>query len=266
MSQNSSNEQGDTKKKRRSWREWAMILILPVWVLVSFLAAQQVTIGVLWVLKQLHVPLGSINQNVMTTILSVFVYLVAIALTIGLPWLVMKQRVSRDELGIHRLPFWKDILMAPAGLVLYLILSFLLMLILGVFIPGLNATQTQNTGFTGFTGLGQQYELILAFITLVVIAPIAEELLFRGYLFSKLRKYVPVWAAILATSVLFGLIHGIGGTWSLVIDTFALSVVLCLLRLSTKSLWASMLLHMIKNAIAFFFLFVYPVLHGTIGS
>ncbi|TAL14887.1 CPBP family intramembrane metalloprotease [Patescibacteria group bacterium] len=267
MLQNSSNDSvADTKKTaRRSWREWAMIVILPVWVLASFIAAQVVTVGVLWLLKVFHVPLDSINQNVMTTILSAFIYIVAIVLTIGLPWLIRRRQVSRVELGIYRLPLWKDILMAPAGLVVYLILSALLMLIAGGLIPGFNTTGHQDTGFSG---LGQQYELILAFITLVVIAPVAEEILFRGYLFSKLRKYVPVWIAILATSILFGLIHAVGnnGDWSLAIDTFALSVVLCLLRLNTGSLWASMLLHMIKNGIAFFFLFIYPVLHGTIGG
>ena len=261
MSQNSSNEPIQVKKTiRRSWREWAMIIVLPVWVLVSFVAAQQITVGVLWVLEALHVPVSSINQNVLTTVLSVFIYLVAIALTIGLPWFIKRQRVTREDLGIHRLPLWKDILMAPAGLVVYLILSGLLMLIAGALVPSFNANQQQATGFAG---LGQQYELILAFITLVVIAPVAEEILFRGYLFNKLRKYVPVWAAILATSILFGFIHG---AWNLAIDTFALSVVLCWLRLNTGSLWASMLLHMTKNAIAFFILFVYPVLHGTIGS
>ena len=94
---------------------------------------------------------------------------------------------------------------------------------------------------------------MLAFITLVVIAPVAEEVLFRGYLYGKLKKYVPVWAAILITSALFGLIHG---TWNVAVDTFALSIILCLLRESTGGIWASILLHMIKNGIAFYFLFI----------
>lgn len=261
MLQNSSSELLDEKlKTRRSWRQWSMLIILPGWVFVSFMASQQITIGILWLLKAFHVPLGSVNQNVMTTILAAFIYLVTIVLTIGLPWLVKKQRISKEDIGIHRLPFWKDILMAPTGFVVYFAASSLLMLAVSALIPSFNASQHQDTGFIGF---GQQYELVLAFITLVVIAPIAEEVLFRGYLFGKLLKHVPVWAAILGTSILFGLIHG---AWNLAIDTFTLSVVLCLLRLSTGSLWASMLLHMIKNAIAFYLLFVNPVLNGTIGG
>jgi len=121
-------------------------------------------------------------------------------------------------------------------------------------LPGFNVNQVQDTGFDQ---LSARYEYILAFMTLVVIAPIAEEVLFRGYLYGKLKKFVPVWAAIVVTSVLFGFIHG---AWNLAVDTFALSVVLCLLRESTGSIWSSILLHMAKNGIAFYILFINPSL------
>lgn len=250
---------------KRTWQDWAMVGILPLWVLVSFFVAQQLTVGVLLVLHVLRVPLRSLNQDVFTTILAVFIYALTISLVIGLPWIVKKDKTTPTDIGLHRLPLWRDILMAPAGLVIYLILSAALMLVASAVIPAFNAAQPQNTGFTG---VNQQYELILAFLTLVVLAPVAEEILFRGYLFGKLQKYVPVWAAVIATSVLFGLIHVAFSldAWNVAIDTFALSIVLCLLRISTGSIWASMLLHMIKNGIAFYILFVNPILHGTIGG
>jgi membrane protease YdiL (CAAX protease family) len=87
--------------------------------------------------------------------------------------------------------------------------------------------------------------------------------LFRGYLLGKLRKYVPLWAAILVTSLLFGFVHG---AWNVGIDVFALSIVLCLLRVWTKTLWAPILLHMLKNAVAFYLLFINPLLLGTLGG
>lgn len=250
---------------KRTWKDWLMVGILPLWVLVSFIIAQQLTASVLWVLDVLHVPLSTLNPNVLTTVLAVFVYALTIGLVIGLPWIIRKYKTAPVEIGLHRLPLWRDILMAPAGLVIYLVLSTILMLVISATIPGFNATQPQSTGFTG---ANQQFELILAFLTLVVLAPVAEEVLFRGYLFGKLQKYVPVWVAILATSVMFGLIHVAFSldAWNVAIDTFALSVVLCLLRLSTGSIWASVLLHMIKNGIAFYILFVNPVLASTIGG
>ncbi len=242
-----------------------MVTVLPLWIMVSFLVAQQLTVGLLWVLRTAQVPLASINQNVFTTIVAIIIYALTIGMVIGLPWIIRKDRTSIVDVGLQRLPLWRDILMAPAGLVVYLILSAGLMIVASAIIPSLSLNQTQNTGFTG---VNQQYELILAFLTLVVLAPVAEEVLFRGYLFGKLQKYVPVWVAVLATSLLFGFIHVAFSqdAWNVAVDTFALSVVLCLLRISTGSIWASMLLHMIKNGIAFYILFVNPILHGTIGG
>lgn len=262
MLQNSSKHLGDGRviEQHHPLRTTAMAILLPLWVFVSLLAAQQIVIFVLWALKGMKVPVSSINETVLTTVLAACIYVITIGLVIGLPWLIKKKRVTAEDIGLHRLPFWRDILMAPAGLVVYLVLSAVLMLAISALFPGFDSNQHQDTGFSSIT---QQYQLILAFITLVVIAPVAEEVLFRGYLFGKLRKIVPVWIAIVITSLLFAAIHG---AWNLAIDTFALSVVLCLLRLSTGSLWASMLLHMIKNGIAFYILFVNPILTSTIGG
>jgi membrane protease YdiL (CAAX protease family) len=68
---------------------------------------------------------------------------------------------------------------------------------------------------------------------------------------------MPVWVAIVITSALFGFIHG---QWNVGIDVFALSVVLCSLREITGSIWAGILLHMLKNSVAFFIIFITPVL------
>lgn len=267
MLQNSSKK--EIKKEvvstpRRSWRFWAMLVALPLWVFIGFLGAQVLAICLVWILHAFHVPLSSINPTLFETVVSAVIYIFTIAIVIGLPWLIKKRRTTVETIGLHRLPYWRDMVMAPVGLIVYLILSFVLLVIVSVIVPRFNITQQQVTGFTGIT---QQYELILAFITLVVVAPVAEEILFRGYLLGKLRKLFPTWAAILATSILFGLIHvGTTGAWNVAVDTFALSIVLCLLRVSTGSIWASMLLHMIKNGIAFYILFVNPILTSTIGG
>jgi len=63
--------------------------------------------------------------------------------------------------------------------------------------------------------------------------------------------------AALVTSLVFAAVHG---QWNVAIDTFALSLVLCALREVTGTIWAGILLHMFKNAIAFYVLFIYPVM------
>ncbi|HET8884113.1 MAG TPA: CPBP family intramembrane glutamic endopeptidase, partial [Candidatus Saccharimonadales bacterium] len=136
------------------------------------------------------------------------------------------------------------------------------------FLPGFNAAEPQEVGFDN---LNRQYEYLLAFATLVIIAPIAEEVLFRGYLYGKLRKSVPIWAAMIAVSLLFGALHmqwndGFLAGLNVGIDVFVLSIVMCSLREVTGSIWAGILLHMLKNGLAFYFLFINPVLLNTIGG
>lgn len=50
--------------------------------------------------------------------------------------------------------------------------------------------------------------LLVFFLNFVILAPIMEELIFRGILLSYLMKQIPTQQAILFSSLLFGLIHG----------------------------------------------------------
>lgn len=97
------------------------------------------------------------------------------------------------------------------------------------------------------------FELLLAFVALVVVVPVAEELLFRGFIYKGIRKGFHFVVASLAVSVLFAVAHG---QLNVGLDVFCLSLVLCYMREKTGSLWPGIILHSIKNAIAFYMLFI----------
>jgi membrane protease YdiL (CAAX protease family) len=118
--------------------------------------------------------------------------------------------------------------------------------------PGLDLDQKQDVGFNNITDL---IGLLAAFVALVVMAPVAEELIFRGYLFGNIRPLIGVTASVIVTSALFGLVHG---QWNVGIDVAILSVFLCMLRVKTGSVWAGIFLHMAKNGLAYSFLFLAP--------
>jgi membrane protease YdiL (CAAX protease family) len=240
--------------------KWWMVVVLVAWVFVGFLLAQLIVMLVVEGLKTLGVPLEVLDSTVLNAIFAAFIYAVSLAIVIGVPWLVRRVRTNRVDLGLSRLPEWFDLLLAPAGFIIYIFGSGLIMYALTQWVPGFDAAQQQNIGFHN---LVKNYELVLAFVTLVLIAPLAEETLFRGYLYGKLRKSVPIWAAMLATSALFGFLHG---QWNVGIDVFILSLVMCTLREITGSIWAGVMVHMIKNGVAFFILFIYPILSHTIGG
>lgn len=236
-----------------------LVLVLPVWVAACFILSQAVITVVIGIFGAVGVNLAAANQATLTTVLGGIIYLLTLVMALGLPWLIKKNKTTKAELGLTRLPEWLDLLLAPAGFFVYILLSALLTF-LAAMLPFFDVDQVQDTGFSQ---ISQQYEFVLAFIMLVIIAPVAEEILFRGYLFGKLRQHVPIWAAILVTSLLFAIVHG---AWNVGVDVFALSIILCLLRVISKSLWPSILLHMLKNSVAFYFLFINPSVLGTLGG
>lgn len=240
--------------------KWSTLLLVPLWVLGGFAISAIMTKLLVELLVMIGVPLVSINQAIFSLVVSVVVYGMTLGVVMGLPYLIKKQSITLSLLGLTRLPSWKDIGLAPLGFIIYFIATTVVMIAVSKLIPSLNLDQAQNVGFDKLT---EHYQYVLAFLTLVVIAPIAEEVLFRGYLYGKLRGAAPMWVAILATSLLFGFVHF---QWNVGIDVFILSIVLCSLREVTGSIHAGILLHMMKNGIAFYFLFINPTLLTTLGG
>lgn len=132
----------------------------------------------------------------------------------------------------------------------YFLITITLMLLVKQFIQGFDAEQAQDVGFKG----SQQWpELLAAFVGLVVLTPLFEETLLRGVLFRGLRQKLPFTVSALITSLLFGLAHM---QWNVGVDTFALGLVLCFLVEKTDSIVPAILLHALKNSIAFLYLFI----------
>jgi membrane protease YdiL (CAAX protease family)/uncharacterized RDD family membrane protein YckC len=90
---------------------------------------------------------------------------------------------------------------------------------------------------------------VLAVVTIVVLAPIGEELFFRGFFFSGLRSRMSVWPAALISGLVFGSVHAPTGITT-VIPLAALGIVLAWLYDRTGSLWPCVIAHTLNNALA----------------
>lgn len=241
-------------------RDWRAVILFPAWVLLAFYASQFIVAGSLWALRTSGFDLSRLGSlAVLQAAISAIIYACAIAITIGVPY-IFSRRTDLKTIGLQRLMSWLDIGLAPFAYIAYIAGLFIVLAAVTHVIPGFQADQAQDVGFKNLTN---QLGYIVAFTTLVVIAPIAEEILFRGYLYGKVRRHAPIWVAIIVTSLLFGFVHG---QWNVAVDTFILSCVLCGLRELTGSVWAGILVHMIKNAIAFYILFLAPLVGPGIGS
>jgi len=86
-----------------------------------------------------------------------------------------------------------------------------------------------------------------------LIAPVAEEFFFRGFMFSVLAGRLGVGLAAVATGAIFGLIHLPGAPLMGVAVLVAFGALLCLVYWKTGSLIPCMALHAFNNAISFGF-------------
>ena len=145
----------------------------------------------------------------------------------------------------------KDFLWIIIGIAIYLALTSTALLAAS-FIPNFDVNQAQNVGY----GSARGWQLLLAFVGLVVIPPVAEEMLFRGFLYRGLATKWPKILSALIASSLFALVHL---QWNVAVDVFVLSLVMIFILEKTQNLWVCIILHSIKNFMAFLVLFVFAI-------
>ncbi len=87
---------------------------------------------------------------------------------------------------------------------------------------------------------------VMMWISVVVMAPLVEELTFRGFMYSRLKSGMAKWIAVILTSLTFGVVHG---TIIWAIYTFVFSLCLIYVLERTGSLWVSILFHMAFNLV-----------------
>lgn len=187
-------------------------------------------------------PLGILCYNLLTFTASIYLLVI-------LPGkLHAKWSTSREQLGLSGLLTWTDLFLAPISFVAFTIIS-LAITALFTLLPWFNLEQPQNVGFTNLYDFTSR---LIGFLSLVIITPIVEEVIFRGWLYGKLRAKLNLPLALVLNSLLFAALHG---QWNVGVNVFALSAVLCLQREITGTIYSGIILHMLKNGIAFLILF-----------
>ena len=85
-------------------------------------------------------------------------------------------------------------------------------------------------------------------ITVIICAPILEELIFRGRFYSLLRHNAAPLPSALLSAALFGIVHG---SPVVMLEGFVSGIILSYLYVWKRSIIASIILHMCNNAIAY---------------
>ena len=250
---NNIEQTTDQTPKKTYYTFWqVLVLVLGIFLLSQLAAA--IGVGIYPLIKGWNEP--TTTAWLKSSVYANFSYflLADFAIISSLRWLLKKRNLSFKDIGFVR-QHSLDPLYAIIGTVVYFVIFASILSLVSKFTM-LDLDQKQQIGFDSARGS----QLVLVFAVLVVLTPLAEELLFRGFLFTTIRKKMKFFAAAIITSIIFGAGHLQLGSdapllWVAAIDTFALSLILCYIREKTGRLWPAIYLHMIKNFIAFLALF-----------
>lgn len=86
--------------------------------------------------------------------------------------------------------------------------------------------------------------LILMAVAAVLVAPVCEELVFRGYLYPVMKKFAGPWVAAICSGLIFAAAHG---SLAALLPLFIFGIVLAVLYEKTGSIWAPMAVHFCFN-------------------
>ena len=158
-------------------------------------------------------------------------------------WLFRRDEWKRKELGLRN-----RLMTASKFGIKRMIMVAVFFILLGTFLNQLISWSQISTLFSGYDTVAQvlfdKKTMILAYISVGILAPAAEELAFRGLVYRRVRDYMDVKWAITISSLLFGLYHG-----NVVQFIYAalLGVALAAVYERYKTLWAPVLAHMAVN-------------------
>jgi uncharacterized protein len=162
-------------------------------------------------------------------------------------WVRLRHRAGLRELGIrfHRGDIGAGVVTALAGLVAAQIAT---QIVISIWEGAAGHPIKQPEQLPSLHGAGQ---LVLAAFAVIIVAPFAEELFFRGFLYQALRRWRGVTQAILLSAAVFAISHGAP---LLIVGIFPLGIILAYMFQRRDSLVTTIAAHMTYNTIGFILL------------
>ncbi len=171
--------------------------------------------------------------------------ILAHAITIGICWAVVTQLGKRQfwaSLGWSWAghSFWYWVAFSACVIVALLLVSQLLSRVL---------PQSEENSFTELLKSSQQVRIAIAVLA-TFTAPLVEETVYRGILYSGLRRSFGLTATVVLVTLMFAGVHVLQylGAWVSIAGLTLLSLALTVIRARTKSILPCVAIHTLNNA------------------
>lgn len=173
--------------------------------------------------------------------LGYFIQTVVFIFAISSCLLFNPSKAHLENIGFRKVPFFKTLGLVVFFWILSLVIFGLLVSLFGEFY----GVQSQGSHLEIF---GSSLIQKIGFALLaVIVAPILEEIIFRGIIFPWMMQWLPIPLAIILNGILFSLLHLEFQSW---IAMSLIGMMLAFLRYKTKSIYPSILYHFLNNSIA----------------
>ena len=231
-----SDEQKSIGASDKTWVSWLIIItFLVIWMIASNV-----------VIIALFIALGfaDISFGLAFSIALLLMELILIPLV--LLYIHVDGSLSRTKEMFHFGSKKRVAILIIAIPVVVTIIDWILVIIYGVIFLGLFGEPSVYTDL-GTTWESGWIDVALLMIAVAIVTPIAEELMFRGYILDSIRRIHGDWPAIIGSAILFGLVHI---NPFLVGQAFIGGVIYGWIRIRTGSLLPSIACHMMWNIMA----------------
>jgi hypothetical protein len=152
---------------------------------------------------------------------------------------------GRRELGLNHLPPGRLLGWGAAGGLVGLFGNYALFALLYLVVRLLTGSGLESPDAETLRGLGSFYQAAAVLAT-AVLAPVCEEVFFRGALYSAMRKSLGRNRALILNALVFSLLHL---KWQGLLSLFALGLIFAWLYEETDSVYPGMLAHAINNIV-----------------
>lgn len=258
MSEESSDKVNTNAPKKRSVLQRVLLSVLLFIASVGvFISSQFVATVAVYVLGRSVVQdEDTVSQLFDNNLVVLLMYLLSsiIVVLVLLATTSLSGRSFLKQIGVQRKPRWSDIAWSMLAYASYFVTFALVAVIaLPLLQDVINVDQQQNLGVSLDSSA---LNMAVLFVMFVIIPPIIEEVLFRGFMYRVSTKLMPKWLGLILVSIVFGVMHlelfsAESPNWIAMIDTTILSVFLVILVEKTNSLWPAIYLHATKNLVAY---------------